>query len=143
MSAARRYYLRGKDALERGDLDGAIESLSAAVELGPRFVAARLAYAAALARRGDCPRAAQTLRAGLGRAASPTERAAMWATLGDVLVRAGDFPGAEDAYDHIADDARFAARVDAGRARLYAKTGRYAESFAALRRAAAASSRHE
>jgi tetratricopeptide (TPR) repeat protein len=134
-SPARRYYLRGSKALEAGDLDAAIESLSAAVELAPRFVGARLAYAAALARRGDCPRAAQTLRAGLGWPSSPTERAAMWASLGDVLVRGGDFAGAEDAYTQL-DDPRFAARAAAGRARLLAKTGRYAESFAALRQAA-------
>lgn len=135
-TAARRYFLRGTAALESGDLDGAIEGLSAAVDLSPRFVAARLAYAAALARRGDCPRAAQTLRAGLGRPATATERSALWASLGDVLVRAGDFPGAEDAYAQLAGDPRFAARAAAGRARALATTGRYAESFASLREAA-------
>lgn len=135
-TAARRYYLRGKAALDSGDVDAALDGLSAAVELSPRFVAARLAYAAALARRGDCPRAAQTLRAGLGRPATPTERSAMWASLGDVLVRGGDFPGAEDAYAQLEGDPRFAARAAAGRARVLAKTGRYADSFAALREAA-------
>ena len=135
-TAARRYYLRGKSALDAGDLDGALEGLSAAVDLAPRFVAARLAYAAALARRGDCPRAAQILRAGLARPATPTEEAALWASLGDVLVRGGDFPGAEDAYAQLAGDPRFAARAAAGRARVQAKTGRYADSFASLREAA-------
>ena len=135
-TAARRYYLRGKAALDKGDVDGALEGLSAAVELSPRFVAARLAYAAALARRGDCPRAAQTLRSGLSRSASEIERGAMLASLGDVLVRGGDFLGAEQAYAEIDGDSRFAARAAAGRARVAAKTGRFAESFAALKLAA-------
>lgn len=136
-TAARRYYLRGKSALDAGDLDGALEGLSAAVELSPGFVAARLAYAAALARRGDCPRAAQTLRGGITRSGvTATERRAMLASLGDVLVRGGDFPGAEQAYAQLDGDSRFAARAAAGRARVAAKTGDYAASFAALRRAA-------
>lgn len=134
--AARRYYLRGKSALDAGDIDGALEGLSAAVELSPGFVAARLAYAAALAQRGDCPRAAQTLRSGLTRrGVTATERGAMLASLGDVLVRGGDFPGAEEAYGQLGDP-RFEARAASGRARVAAKTGRYADAFAALSRAA-------
>jgi thioredoxin-like negative regulator of GroEL len=135
-TAARRYYLRGKAALDSGDVDGALEGLSAAVELSPRFVAARLAYAAALAGCGDCPRAAQTLRAGLGRADTATERGALLASLGDVLVRGGDFRGAEEAYAQLDGDPRFAARAAAGRARVAAKTGDFAASFAALQSAA-------
>ncbi len=138
-AAARRYFLRGKTALEKGDHADAAEALSAAVELSPRFVGARLAFAAALAHRGDCPRAAQTLRAGLGRRATAVEMAAMWASLGDVLVRSGDFLGAEDAYVQAEVHPAFAARVAAGRARLCARTGRYAKAFAALKIAAMAS----
>ena len=135
-AASRRYFLRGKAAIAAGDHAEAAEALSAAVELSPRFVAARLAFAAALAHRGDCPRAAQTLRAGLGRKSTPLETAALWATLGDVLVRSGDFLGAEDSFSQAEAHPAFVARVAAGRARLFAKTGRYPESFAALLNAA-------
>ena len=135
-TAARRYYLRGKSALDAGNPSTAIEGLYAAVELSPDFVAARLAYAAALAMQGDCPRAAQTLRAGLSRRATPTERGALAASLGDVLVRGGDFLGAEEAYRLAESDPRFTARAAAGRARIAAKTGDYKASFAALKQAA-------
>jgi len=139
-AAARRYYLRGKAAFDTGDYADAAEALSAAVELSPSFVAARLTFAAALAHRGDCPRAAQTIRAGLGRRATALETAAMWASLGDVLVRSGDFLGAEDAFSQAEDHPAFVARARAGRARLFAKTGRYSEAFAALVEVAKASS---
>ena len=135
-AAARRYYLRGRAALDAGDHGVAIEALAAAVELSPRFVGARLALAAALAKFGDCPRAAQTLRAGLGRDPSETEMAALWASLGDVLVRSGDFLGAEDAFAQAESHPGFAARIAAGRTRLHAKTGRYAKAFASLATAA-------
>lgn len=137
MSAvARRYYVRGRAALEKADYEGAIEALRAAVDLVPQFSSARVAYAVALARYGDCPRAAQTLRAGLGRPATPVARAAMWATLGDVLTAGGDFPGAEDAFRQANAEPQLVARAAAGLARVYAKQGRYADSFAQLRIAA-------
>ena len=97
-SVARRYYERGRAALDAGDLESAQEALRAALELAPSFGNARVAYAVALARAGDCPRAAQVLRAGLGRASSPISAAAMYATLGDVLTLGGDFFGAEEAF---------------------------------------------
>jgi tetratricopeptide (TPR) repeat protein len=137
MSAvARRYYVRGRAALERADLEAALEALKAAVELVPTFSSARCAYAVALARFGDCPRAAQTLRAGLARPATSVARAAMWATLGDVLTLGGDFLGAEDAFRQAAAEPGFEARAASGLARVYGKLGRYPEALSHLRRAA-------
>src|SRR5580704_8630272 len=98
-SVARRYYERGRVALDNGDLEAAQEALRAALDLAPAFGNARVAYAVALARAGDCPRGAQLLRAGLGRASSRLSAAAMQATLGDVLTMGGDFFGAEDAFN--------------------------------------------
>lgn len=142
MSAvARRYYERGRQALDNGDLASAQEALHAALELAPQFGDARVAYAVALARGGDCPRAAAVLRAGLtgpGRASSPISSAAMYATLGDVLVLGGDFFGAEEAFGQAAQTPGFEARVASGLARVYARLGRYRDMAQALRRAATA-----
>lgn len=139
MSAvARRYYTRGREALARGDMDGALEALRAALDLAPWFTSARIAYAVTLARTGDCPRAAQALRAGLGTRASAVSRAAMWATLGDVLTAGGDFLGAEDAFKQAATHPGFEARAASGLTRVYGKLGRYQDAFAQLRAAAAA-----
>lgn len=140
MSAvARRYYERGRAALDSGDLESAQEALRAAIDLAPAFGNARVAYAVALARAGDCPRAAQLLRSGIPRASSPISAAAMYATLGDVLVLGGDFYGAEEAFQQAAQVPGFEARVASGLARVYGKLGRYADMAAQLRRAAAAS----
>jgi tetratricopeptide (TPR) repeat protein len=135
---ARRYYGRGREALDRNDTDGAIEAFRAALDLAPHFTSARIGYAVALARMGDCPRAAQAVRAGLGGRASGVARAAMWATLGDILTTGGDFLGAEDAYCQAAAHPDFAARAASGLTRVYGKLGRYQEAFAQLRVAAAA-----
>ena len=141
MSAvARRYYERGRAALEVNDLESAQESLRAALDLAPAFGNARVAYAVALARANDCPRAAQILRAGIGRASSPISAAAMQATLGDVLTLGGDFFGAEEAFNTAAQTPGFEARVASGLARVYAKLGRYRDMASQLRRAAVASS---
>ena len=140
MSAvARRYFERGKQALDHGDLETAQESLRAAIDLAPAFGNARVAYAVALAKAGDCPRAASVLRAGIPRTSSPVSAAAMYATLGDVLVLGGDFFGAEEAFQAAAQAPGFEARVASGLARVYAKLGRYADMAAQLRRAASAS----
>ena len=133
---ARRYYVRGMRALDRGDLTTAIEALQAAVDLVSTFSMARCAYAVALARFGDNARAAQTLRAGLARKASPIAKAALWATLGDVLSAMGDFNGAEDAFAQAQQRDEFEARAAAGTARVHAKLGRYNEAFAGLAKAA-------
>ena len=133
---ARRYYLRGRDALDRGEFEPAMENFRSAIDLAPSFAMARIGYAVAVARDGDCPRAAQSLRAGLGRRASATSKAAMWATLGDVLIMGGDFLGAEDAFQQAAQVPGFEARAAAGLAKAYGKMGRYAEAVAQLRRAA-------
>ncbi|MBA3453725.1 MAG: tetratricopeptide repeat protein [Deltaproteobacteria bacterium] len=138
-SVARRYYERGRVSLETGDLASAQESLRAALDLAPSFGNARVAYAVALARGGDCPRAAQVLRAGLPRASSPISAAAMHATLGDVLTLGGDFFGAEDAFNQAAKTPGFEARVASGLARVYSRLGRYRDMAAQLQIAAAAS----
>lgn len=134
-TAARRYYLRGRHSFELGELDQAIESLASAIDLAPHFVDARLAYAAALCRLGDVPRAAQTLRAGLGHARTEPARAALWLTLGEVLTTGGDFVAAEDALDQAALHPAYATRAAAGKARLYGKSGRSGDAIASLLRA--------
>ncbi len=137
MSAvARRYYVRGTGALDKGDLEGALEALRAAIDLVPGFTGARIAYAVALARYGDTPRAAQTLRAGLARPSSPVAAASMWASLGDILTMSGDFPGAEDAFRQAQQHPSFEGRAHAGLARVHAKQGRYPDAFDHLSRAA-------
>ncbi len=132
---ARRYYDRGMTALGIGDVQGAVEQLQAALDLLPTFGNARVAFAVALARFGDCPRAAGVLRSGLARS-SPVSAAAMQATLGDVLTLGGDFFGAEEAFRLAGEQPGFEARAASGLARVYAKLGRYADSVAALKRAA-------
>ena len=73
-SVARRYYERGRVALDNGDLEAAQEALRAALDLAPAFGNARVAYAVALARLAivhaySC--------AGLGRASLRLSAAAM------------------------------------------------------------------
>ncbi|MBT8495684.1 MAG: tetratricopeptide repeat protein [Deltaproteobacteria bacterium] len=133
---ARRYYLRGRKSLSEGEHDAAIEALSSAVDLAPTFTAARVALSAALAKFGDYPRAIQVIRAGLTRPTPAASRGLLWATLGDLLAGSGDFPAAEEAYQHCEQDADYAGRASAGRARIHAKMGRYRESFAELAKAA-------
>ena len=140
MSAvARRYYDRGKTSLSNGDLESAQEALRAAIDLAPGFSDARIAYAVALARAGDCPRAAQLLRAGLARPTTTTAAAAMWATLGDGLTLGGDFHGAEEAFTRTATAPAFRARAASGLARVYGRLGRFADMKAQLALAAATS----
>ena len=133
---ARRYYERGRHALETGDLETAQESLRAAVDLAPGFGNARVAYAVAVAKAGDCPRAQTILRAGIGRATSQISAAAMYATLGDVLVLGGDFFGAEEAFRQVERVGGFEARAASGLARVYARLGRFADMATQLARAA-------
>ena len=135
-SVARRYYERGRHALDVGDLETAQEALRAAVDLAPSFGNARVAYAVAVAKAGDCPRAQNILRAGIGRAMSQISAAAMYATLGDVLVMGGDFFGAEEAFRQVQTVAGFEARAASGLARVYARLGRYSDMAAQLARAA-------
>ena len=135
-SVARRYYERGRASLDSGDLASAQESLRAALDLAPAFGNARVAYAVAMARSGDCPRAAQVLRSGLGRASSKISAAAMYATLGDVLTLGGDFFGAEEAFQEAAKTAGFEVRVASGLARVYSRLGRYRDMAAQLKIAA-------
>jgi thioredoxin-like negative regulator of GroEL len=134
---ARRYYERGKQALDTGDLETAQQQLASALQLAPSFGNAICAYAVALAKAGDCPRAASVLRSGIARATSRVSAAAMHATLGDVLVLGGDFFGAEDAFNAAAQTPGFEARVASGLARVYARLGRYRDMAQQLARAAA------
>jgi len=136
-AAARRYYERGRAALDTGDLESAQEALRSALDLAPHFGNARVAYAVALAKAGDCPRAATVLRAGIPRASSPISAAAMYATLGDVLTLGGDFYGAEEAFNTAAQTPGYEARVASGLARVYARLGRFRDMAAQLQRAAA------
>lgn len=135
-SVARRYYERGRASLATNDLESAQEALRAALELAPQFGDARVAYGVALAKAGDAPRAAQVLRHGLGRASSPISAAAMNATLGDVLTLAGDFFGAEEAFQAARAVPGYEARAAAGLARVYARLGRYGDMAAQLKLAA-------
>ncbi len=135
-SVARRYYERGKQALESNDLETAQEALRAALDLAPAFGNARVAYAVALAKAGDAPRAATVLRQGIARASSPISAAAMYATLGDVCVLGGDFFGAEEAFGQAAQTPGFEARAASGMARVHARLGRFREMAQALRDAA-------
>ncbi len=139
MSAqARRYYERGKQALDTGDLESAQQALASARQLAPNFGNAIVAYAVALAKAGDTPRASAVLRSGIPRASSKISAAAMYATLGDVLVLGGDFFGAEDAFNRAAETPGFEARVASGLARVHARLGRYRDMAKALERAATA-----
>lgn len=126
---ARRYFVRGHQELSRAENEAAAESFRAAVDLSPAFASARIGYAVALARIGDVPRAAQVLRAGLGRPASTNARVSMFLTMGDVLCLGGDFFGAEDAYRQAAELRPGEPAAAAGLARVYAKLGRYKDSF--------------
>lgn len=125
-------------ALETNDLETAQESLRAALDLAPGFTNARCAYGVALAKAGDAPRAAQVLRSGIPRATSPITAAALYATLGDVCVLAGDFFGAEDAFKQAALTPGFEARCASGMARVQARLGRFAEMAQSLKAAASA-----
>lgn len=135
-SQARRYFERGKQALDTGDLETAQQQLASALQLAPNFGNAICAYAVALAKAGDCPRAATVLRNGVPRATSPISAGAMYATLGDVLILGGDFFGAEEAYQTAARTPGFEARAASGMARVHARLGRFREMAEALRDAA-------
>lgn len=128
---ARRYFVRGRELLRRGQLDDAEREFAAAVDLAPSFVEARIGHALTLA-RSDPPRAAQSLRTGLGRSQRAPERRLLLAALGDVLVQGGDFPGAEEAYAEAAQLGFASAKLHDRLARLRAKTGRFADSLGEL-----------
>ena len=132
---ARRYFLRGRELLKRGDIDSACQEFSNALELVPDFVEARVGYALTLARI-DSPRAAQSLRSGLNRQVRPTQRRQLLCALGDVLLTSGDYFGAEQAYDEATALGQTGLHDRLGR--LRAKTGRFKEAIAELLLAARA-----
>ena len=144
MSAiARRYYVRAREEVRRGDLEQARENFRNALELAPMFNEARIAFAHALARGGDATYGAQILRSGLGRPGlRGLERLALQRALGDVLIAAGDYRAAEEAYSEAAAAGEWAGMppVDLHDrlARLRAKTGRFPEALSELLAAARA-----
>ena len=144
---ARRYHERAREALRRGDVEAAREDLRAALEMAPAFVAARVGYALLLAREGSAARAADVLREGI--AAEQREgrgqrrpAVALHRSLGEVLIAAGDYRGAERAFAAAAELAGTVGAPAAGvadrLARLRAKTGRFAEALEQLVAAARA-----
>ena len=147
MSAvARRYYVRAVEQLRRGDLEAARDDFRAALELAPSFVEARVAYATGLARTGDASRAAQLLRTGLQRETRPRARMALESALGDVLIAASDYRGAEAAFVAAAQSGDAlgvpqTAALHDRLARLRAKTGRFEEALDELLAAARAAPR--
>ena len=98
---ARRYFVRGREHLRRGEYDEAEREFAAAIELSPLFVEARIGYALVVCRT-DPPRAAQLLRTGVQRAQRPTERRVLLGALGDVQLAGGDFLGAEESFAEAA-----------------------------------------
>jgi Flp pilus assembly protein TadD len=123
---ARRYFLRGRELLKRGDSDSACQEFGNALELVPEFVEARIGFALTLA-RVDPPRSAQSLRSGLSRRVTPVQRRQLLCALGDVLLTSGDYPGAEAAFDEAV--ALGATQLHDRLGRLRAKTGRFAEAL--------------
>ena len=136
-AVARRYFVRGREKLRRGELDAATEEFAAAVELHPGFIAARVGYALTLSRT-DPPRAANLLRQGLARATRPGERGPLLAALGDVLLAGYDFPGAEAAYAEASGLPGAPKRLPDRLARLRAKTRKFPEAFREMLAAARA-----
>ncbi|HMU39403.1 MAG TPA: tetratricopeptide repeat protein [Pseudomonadota bacterium] len=134
---ARRYFTRGIAELRSNELDDACQDLQAAVQLVPSFYEARMAYATALLRLKDPPRAIQTLRAGLHYTANGRGRALLCRALGDALVAGGDFLAAEQAFaESQASSPQASADLHDRLARLRARTGRFDEAFTELLAAA-------
>ncbi len=134
---ARRYYTRGCTELRNNELDDACQDLQAAVQLIPSYYEARIAYASALLRLKDPPRAIQTLRAGLHYTTSGPGRALLCRALGDALVLGGDFLAAEQAFaESQAVSPQDSADLHDRLARLRARTGRFDEAFTELLAAA-------
>ena len=143
-SVARRYFVRATELMRRGDHEQARDEFRAALELAPMYVEARVSYAHAIARGGDGARAAQLVRAGLGRPGlRDPERLLLLRALGDVLIASGtaaDYRAAEEAYN---DGARLGEAIGQPQidlhdrlARLRAKPGRFAEAIEELLAAA-------
>jgi tetratricopeptide (TPR) repeat protein len=140
---ARRYFVRGREHLRRGEYDEAERELAAALELSPLYVEARVGYAL-LVCRTDPPRAAQLLRIGVQRAQRPSERRTLLGALGDVQLAGGDFLGAEESFAEAArlpGQSGSNARLHDRTGRLRAKTGRFGEALAAFLSAATAEKR--
>lgn len=137
MSAvARRYFVRGRNYLRKGEFDDAQREFAAALELSPGFVEARLGYAHIVV-RNDAQRAAQSLRVGLTRTTRPTERRQLLAALGDALVCTGDLGGAREAFNEAVQLPGGEVGLHDRLSRLYAKTGQFAEALRHLAVAAA------
>ncbi len=133
---ARRYYVRGVAQLAEGRYDDACRDLSEVVRLFPGFAEARIGYARALIGLSDAPRAVQVLRNGLHHDPLPRERGQLQRALGDALLAGGDYAGAEQALSEAAQGGAETADLHDRLARLRARTGRFAEAFDELLRAA-------
>lgn len=87
-------------------------------------------------RRAVTARAPRACCAPVSVVRSPISAAAMYATLGDVLVMGGDFFGAEEAFGVAAQTPGFEARAASGMARVHARLGRWKDMAGALASAA-------
>ena len=132
---ARRYFLRGREARNRGDAAAAREAFAAAVELCPTFVEARIGLGM-VQLRDDPPRASATLRAGLGHAPRGRRRRILLEALGEAQIMAHDFPGADVSLSEAATLPGAGPELWLRIARLRARTRRFADSFAAFQQAA-------
>ncbi len=128
--------MRGRDARRRGDAAAAREAFSAAVELCPSFVEARLGLGL-VQLRDDAPRAIATLRAGLPFAPRGRRRRILLEALGEAQLLGGDLAGADGSLTEAAALPGAAAELWLRIARLRARTQRYAESLGAFAQAAA------
>lgn len=131
---ARRYYLRGAEALQRREHDEAMGDFQAALELCPHFYEARVGVALALCRQGESARAANLLRGRLAEATELAERVALSQALAEALIASRDLLGAERALAEAV--AGGAAGLHDPLARLRARSGRFSEAFAELLKAA-------
>jgi Tfp pilus assembly protein PilF len=135
-AVARRYFVRGREHLRRGELDDAQREFTAAVELDNGYAEARIGLALTLV-RVDPPRAQSTLRTGLNRATRPAERQALLCALADAQLVGGDFLGAEDSYNEALKLPGTPPKIHDRLARLRAKTGRISDALDELRQAVA------
>ena len=132
---ARRYFVRGRQARLTGDAAAAREAFSAAVDLCPTFVEARIGLGTMLL-RDDPPRAIQVLRGGLGHAPRGRRRRFLLEALGEAQILGGDFIGADASLSEAATLPGAGADLWLRIARLRARTHRFGDAFSAFAEAA-------
>ena len=131
---ARRYYLRGAEALQRREFDEARGDLQAALELCPHFYEARVALSQVLCRQGAAARAVALLRERLAMASERAERTALHGALAEALLQSRDLSGAERALTEAV--AGGAPGMHDQLTRLRARSGRFPEALEELLQAA-------